>query len=71
VASFPVEVVDTTAAGDSFVGAFAVALSVGLSLENAVTRGCAAGALAATHLGAQPSIPTKVEIDALLRRQKP
>lgn len=68
VASFPVEVVDTTAAGDSFVGAFAVALAEHLPLETAVTRGCAAGALAATRLGAQPSIPTKAEIDLYLKR---
>jgi ribokinase len=69
-ASFPVEVVDTTAAGDSFVGAFAVAFAEGLPLDEAAIRGCAAGGLAATRLGAQPSIPTKVEVDELLRQQK-
>jgi len=66
VLSYPVEVVDTTAAGDSFVGAFSVALAEGSPLEAAVRRGCAAGALAATRLGAQPSIPTKAEVDGLL-----
>jgi ribokinase len=71
VASFPVDVVDTTAAGDSFVGAFAVALGEGLPLEKAVSRGTTAGALAATRLGAQPSIPSKSEIDDLLAEQGP
>jgi ribokinase len=66
VPSFPVDVIDTTAAGDSFVGAFAVALAGGLSLEKAVLRGCAAGALATTRLGAQPSIPTKKAVDELI-----
>jgi ribokinase len=69
VPSFAVEVVDTTAAGDSFVGAFSVALAEGLPLHTAVRRGCAAGALAVTHLGAQPSIPTRSEIDQLMTRQ--
>jgi ribokinase len=70
VQSFPVNVVDTTAAGDSFVGVFAVALAEGASLEDAAQRGCAAGALAATKLGAQPSIPSKAEINQLLQEKK-
>jgi len=68
VPSFPVKVVDTTAAGDSFVGAFSVALADRLPLNDAVKRGCAAGALAASRLGAQPSIPTKAETNKLLVR---
>ena len=67
VPSFPSEDVDTTAAGDSIVGAFAVSLATGHSLETAVRRGCAAGALAVTRLGAQPSIPTQKQIDDLLK----
>ena len=47
-------------------GALAVALAEGLTLETAVQRGCAAGALAATRLGAQPSIPSQVEINQLI-----
>lgn len=66
VHTFPVEVVDTTAAGDSFVGAFSVALASGLDLQRAVQYGCAAGALAVTRLGAQPSIPTKTETEGML-----
>lgn len=63
---YQVEVVDTTSAGDSFIGAFAVALADDLPLEKALRRGCAAGSLAVTRAGAQPSIPTAVEIDQFL-----
>ena len=71
IPSFAVKVVDTTAAGDSFVGALAVALASGSSLMVAVQRGCAAGALAATRLGAQPSLPTKTEVDYFLLLHAP
>ncbi len=63
-----VEVVDTTAAGDSFVGFFAAALDAGLPFGEAMRRGTAAGSLACTAAGAQPSIPTAAAVDALLRR---
>ena len=69
VPAFAVEVVDSTAAGDSFAGAFSVALAEGTSLHAAAGRGCAAGALATTRLGAQPSIPTKAEVDQLMAVQ--
>ena len=59
VSAFPVEAVDTVAAGDAFNGAMAVALSEGRSLEEAVRWGCAAGALAVTQVGAQDSMPTR------------
>ncbi|MBI4493885.1 MAG: ribokinase [Chloroflexi bacterium] len=68
VAGFSVAVADTTAAGDAFNGALAVALARGLELAHAVRVGCAAGALAATRLGAQPSLPTLDEVCTLLRR---
>lgn len=64
--SFEVAVIDTTAAGDSFLGTLAVAVAEGKSLREGVRRACAAGALATTRLGAHPSIPTKVEVDQLL-----
>lgn len=64
----PVEVVDTTAAGDAFVGAFAVALTEGLSTLQAATWGNAAGALAVTRRGAQPSLPNRAELDEFLSR---
>ena len=63
-----VEAVDTTAAGDAFCGALAAALASGHDLVGAVRRGCAAGALAATVMGAVPSLPTAAEVDGALRR---
>lgn len=65
-----VPVVDTTAAGDAFVGGFAVALVHGLPLLDAVRWGNAAGALAVTRAGAQPSLPTRAEIDVLLAQSE-
>jgi ribokinase len=67
VPAFKVQVVDTTAAGDAFVGAFAVALAEGMPEDTAVRFACAAGALATTRLGAQPSLPTRVEVATLLQ----
>jgi ribokinase len=55
--------VDTTAAGDAFTGAFAAALDQGMGFTLALARGAAAGSLACTKAGAQPSIPLKEEID--------
>jgi len=63
-----VPVVDTTAAGDAFVGAFAVALAEGRSIQEAARWGNAAGALAVTRAGAQPSLPRRAELEALLTR---
>lgn len=61
-----VEVVDGTAAGDAFAACLVVSLLEGRDQEEALTRACAAGALAVSHLGAQPSLPTAAEIDAIL-----
>ncbi|GAB4441332.1 MAG: ribokinase [Chloroflexi bacterium OHK40] len=61
-----VAVVDTTAAGDAFVGALSAALASGLPLREAVRQGIAAGSLAVTRAGAQPSLPTRAELDAAL-----
>ncbi len=66
IPAFNVRAVDTTAAGDAFVGAFAAGLAEGRSVEEALQRGCAAGALAVTRAGAQPSLPTRAEVDAFL-----
>jgi ribokinase len=66
--AFPVEVVDTTAAGDAFCGGVAAALARGADLWQACRFGTAAGALAVTRPGAQPSLPTLAEVEALLAR---
>ncbi len=63
-----VEVVDTTAAGDAFVGALAVALAQERSVVEAARWGNAAGALAVTRAGAQPSLPSRAELEQLLAR---
>ncbi len=69
VPSYPVQVVDTTAAGDAFVAAFAVALTEGRTPAEAARWGCAAGALACTVLGAQPSLPRREAVAALVRNE--
>jgi len=61
-----VEAVDTTAAGDTFTAALTVALIEGQDPADALQFACAAGAAAATKLGAQPSLPTRDEVIALL-----
>jgi ribokinase len=62
-----VEALDTTAAGDAFCGALAVALSEGAEMKSAVHFACAAGALACTVMGAGPSLPRRDRIEALLK----
>lgn len=57
-----IEAVDTTAAGDTFTAALTVALVEGQEPQQALEFACAAGAAAATKLGAQPSLPTRDEI---------
>ena len=58
--------VDATGAGDAFVGAITVALLEGMEPSDALRFACAAGAVAATRAGAQPSLPTRAEVEALL-----
>jgi ribokinase len=69
VPAFRVSVVDTTAAGDAFVGAFAVALAEGKGPAEAARTANAAGALAATKLGAQPSLPAREEVEHFLEER--
>lgn len=66
IPSFKVDVMDTTAAGDAFIGGFASILDFANSLEEAVRYGCACGALATTKFGAQPSLPTKEETERFM-----
>ncbi|MQA12918.1 MAG: ribokinase [Pseudonocardiaceae bacterium] len=63
-----VSAVDGTAAGDAFVGAAVVGMLEGRRDADLLARACAAGALAATRHGAQPSLPTAAEIDEVLAR---
>ncbi len=64
---FPVEAVDSVAAGDAFNGALAVSLSEGKDLTDAVRVAAAAGALAAAKSGAQDSMPLRHEVEELIR----
>ena len=70
IPAFKVDVLDTTAAGDSFVAALAVGLVEGKSLIDACSFANAAGAITVTRMGAQPSLPTRREITEFLERQK-
>ena len=66
VAAPHVEAVDGTGAGDAFTACFVVSTLEGRSSEESLRRACAAGALAASRFGAQTSLPTADEVDALL-----
>jgi ribokinase len=61
----PVEAVDGTAAGDAFTAALAVGLLEQRDPPEALRRACVAGALAASRAGAQPSLPTAAEVEAV------
>ncbi len=61
----PVRVVDTTAAGDAFTAALAIALVEGQSLAAATRFACAAGSLATTRSGAQTAMPSRAEVEAM------
>lgn len=62
----PSRVVDTTGAGDAFAAALAVGLAEGRRLADAARFGCAAGAIACSALGAQPSFPDRTTVDTFL-----
>jgi ribokinase len=64
----PVEAVDTTGAGDTFTAALTVAIVEGQEPAVALRFACAAGAAAATKAGAQPSLPFRNEVEALMIR---
>ena len=63
-----VRAVDGTAAGDAFCAALVVSLLEGRERQAALSRACAAGALAAARPGAQPSLPSAAEVDLALAR---
>ena len=65
-----VKVIDTTAAGDAFLGALATGLAENKPIEEALRFANAAGALAATKLGAQPSLPFRKDLETFLSQRK-
>lgn len=65
IAAPPVTAVDTTAAGDCFNGALAVALAEGRTLHDAVSFACKAASISVTRMGAQASLPHRHEVDSL------
>jgi ribokinase len=71
ISPFSIIPVDTTASGDAFNGALAVALASGESMSQAVRFANAAGAITATRLGAQPSLPTRQELDQFIATSAP
>ena len=70
VPAFPVEAIDTVAAGDCFNGAFAVALLEGNSPAAAARFAAAAAAISVTRRGAQAAMPTRAEVDAFLAARR-
>lgn len=64
-----VDAIDATGAGDSFCAALGLALAEGAALPDAVRFACAAGAHAATIRGAEPGLPTRADVEALLVQQ--
>jgi ribokinase len=68
IPAFKVQAVDTTAAGDCFNAAFAVALSRGKAPALAARYAAAAAAISVTRAGAQPSLPTSAEVESFLSK---
>ncbi|HLF80272.1 MAG TPA: PfkB family carbohydrate kinase, partial [Anaerolineales bacterium] len=66
---FPVQAVDSVAAGDAFNGALAAALLEGRPVREALRWAAAGGALAVTRAGAMPSMPSRAELEALLKQE--
>lgn len=64
-----VNAVDTTGSGDAFVAALTLAMIEGQAPQRALQFACAAGAAAATRAGAQPSLPSRDEVETLLNRE--
>jgi ribokinase len=70
IQAVPVRAVDTTGAGDAFIGGLAVFLAEGLDLERAAGRACAVAALSVTRLGAQAALPSSAELEAFLAARR-
>ena len=69
VPAFEVDAVDTTAAGDTFIGYFLSAYSNHTDSKTALIRACAASALAVMKLGAAQSIPNEEDVNRFLAKQ--
>jgi ribokinase len=69
--AYRVQVTDTTAAGDAFMGGLACGLAEGKPIHQVLRMANGAGALATTKLGAQPSLPSKRNLEVLLSRVMP
>jgi ribokinase len=63
---FRVKAIDTTAAGDAFTGALAVAMAEGMEIDAALRFANAAGALCCSRMGAQPALPTRGEVERVV-----
>lgn len=70
IEGYKVKAVDSTAAGDTYCGALAVALTEGRSIADAIKFASAAAAISVTRLGAQPSVPYRKEIDEFIEAHK-
>jgi ribokinase len=69
IPAFKVQAVDTTAAGDCFIGAFAVGLSIEKSVNDAAAFANAAASISVTRVGAQPSLPTRDEVIQFMKER--
>lgn len=69
-AAFQVEAVDTTGAGDTFIGYYLAELARGATAAKAIRIACAASAISVSRMGASPSIPTLPEVEAALPQMK-
>lgn len=69
IPAYPIQAVDTTAAGDCFVGALAVGISEGKSIAASAEFASAAAAISVTRNGAQPSLPHREEVEQFIRER--
>ena len=68
--AFQVDTVDTTGAGDTFIGYYLAELTRGTDAANAIRTACAASAISVSRMGAAPSIPVLQEVTAAMKRMK-
>jgi ribokinase len=71
VRAYEVTAVDTVGAGDCYCGVLAASVAQGLEMTQAMRRASAAAAISTTRKGAQPSMPTRLEIEEFVSRQGP